>query len=59
MKIYVKLFRRKQQNYHDLKNRVNYQELQENRYTFSKIKLFRQRDNVGVSRKKLTKKNFE
>ena len=30
MKIYVKL-RRKQQNYHDLKNRVNYQELQENR----------------------------
>ena len=31
MKIYVKLFRRKQQNYHNPKNRVNYQELQENR----------------------------
>ena len=52
----TKLFCRKQQNYHDLKNRVNYQELQENSYTFSKIKLFRQRDNIGVSRKNWQRK---
>ena len=40
------------------KDRVSYQELQKIILIFSKIKLFRQRDNIEV-RKKMVKKKFE
>ena len=39
------------------KDRVSYQELQKIILIFSKIKLFRQRDNIEVRKKMVKKKN--
>ena len=39
------------------KYRVNYQELHKNTLDFSKIKLFRQRDGIDVTKKTAKKKN--
>ena len=40
------------------KYRVNYQELQKNTLDFSKIKLFRQRDDTDVTKKKNDKEKI-